>query len=213
MTHSEIIFNIIIVLICCFIIAIPASSQSQQSYNPFLKKMEKYFQDPSQLEEMALQPLPLLIEAAVKHSPLIKGQALRLDNLEQEAKLQGMKWTDYINVGGSVTSGNGQFFDAIQTVENNSYRLTDRRNLVYSTGVSVRIPLSVVFTGGPQQKIASNNLEIEKMRQEEIEQGIRRRVIGQYNAFVLAVKLMKIKAKDLEYNPFIFVWDFILVKW
>lgn len=175
----------------------------QESPAPPLESPTYELSDTDEQEDIIrLRPLEELLEDALRNSPLLKSQRINIDILGEELKLERRTWTNLIGLDASYQYGNGVWVGDIEAGvgTGGTFFQTNRQNSFYRLGVGVRLPLGEFATRRARTKIIENQIEQEKYNRQEIEMGIRERVIREYQNFKLNIRLMEVKAEELEFH-------------
>ncbi len=175
-----------------------ADSTAQRPAYHLPPDLSRLYEDSEDFNMLRLQPLPAMISAALKYSPLLKVQDRQIESAVNEMLLLRRQWLDNIFLGGSFSFGNGLFFDATQTDAENTAKLVNRRNALYNLGMTVRIPVGTFIKRPAEVKIAENEIEIALLRRREIELEIRRKVIEYYSLLTHQVRILRIRAESKE---------------
>lgn len=151
-------------------------------------------------DPFAVRPLEELIADALVHAPLLKVQELNVDNVYHKIKLLEKEWSQYLNFIGSFQMGNIRFLDILDSDSGGENRTITRENTFYGLGLQLRLPLYDFVTRGDRRALLQNQLEQEKWAKQDRELQIRELVIRQYEELQLAVRILEIKAKDLDFH-------------
>ncbi len=149
-----------------------------------------------------LRPLEELLEDALRNSPLLKSQKINVDNLGEQLKMERRNWANFVGLDASYQYGNGAWVGDIEGGAGGPATVfrTNRENSFYRVGVGLRLPLGEFVTRGARTQLLKNQMEQEKYNRQEIEMGIRERVIQEYQNFKLQIRLMEVKSEELEFH-------------
>ncbi|MEZ5043748.1 MAG: TolC family protein [Saprospiraceae bacterium] len=147
----------------------------------------------------AVRPLEDLISDALMNAPLLKVQALNVDNVSHKIRIMDREWTNYISAIATGQVGNIRYFDNLESTGMTDFRTITRENTFYSVGLHVRVPLGDFVTKSDRRALLENQLEQEKLVQDDRQIRIRDLVIRQYHELQLKVKLIDIRSKDLDF--------------
>ncbi len=146
-----------------------------------------------------IRPLEELIDDALKFSPLLKAQALSVDNISHKINLLDKEWSNYLAGVGTFQVGNIRYIDNVATGGVTDPQTISRENTFYSFGVHARLPLGDFLTKNDRKAILENQLEQEKLFFQDRELQIRELVIRQYQELELAIRILAVKQKDLDF--------------
>lgn len=146
-----------------------------------------------------VRPLDELIADALRFSPLLKAQALSVDNLGHKINLLDKEWSNYLAGVGTFQVGNIRYIDNVASGGVTDPQTISRENTFYSFGVHARLPLGDFLTKNDRKAILENQLQQEKLFLQDRELQIRELVIRQYQELELAIRILTIKQKDLDF--------------
>lgn len=180
--------------ILLFLFPLLVFSQEQEAPVRTTAKVEEV----AEPELLAVRPLDELIQDALVHAPLLKVQALNVDNAYHKAKLIDKEWSNYFNAIGSAQLGNIRYLDNLESDSGADIRTITRENVFYGIGVQLRLPLNDFMTRNDRKAILQNQLEQEKLLRQEREIKVRELVIRQYHELQLKLKLITLRTRELE---------------
>lgn len=149
-------------------------------------------------ELLVIRPLEDLIAEALQKSPLLKIQNVKIEKKMNETKLVRRKWADYVAINGNYQFGNSLILDAVQTGTITDASTTDRSNVFFNLGASLRLPFGDVWSRGTRLKVAEQEVEIERLTHQELELQIREAVISTYMQLQTSLNIMRVKSKEIE---------------
>lgn len=147
---------------------------------------------------LQLQPLPALVRAAMENAPGLKIQDYKMDNRAEQMRLIRKDWLNNFQFAGNVLLNNGLYMDAIETINSNAYSLTNRRNVAYNVGLVFRLPAAQLTNRSNQLKIEQNELQIERLRKDELQSEITNAVTELYEEIRLQQEMLRIRTESLE---------------
>lgn len=179
----------IIVLCFTIFIQITAFSQTIDSLNTNIL-----------LNDDFLPPINVLIEAAKKHSPLLKQYDAEIDIREMKTKSLKRSWSKYVSLGTSLQYGTydnyaiNSFSDGI----NPTGALTTGQQTRYSVGVFINLPVYAIYNRNNEINIGQKELEQVRFEKEQIIDQLVNKVIEQYSNVLLARKMLILRNDNLN---------------
>lgn len=149
---------------------------------------------------LRLQPVDALVQAALEKAPVVAIQDYKIDNRLEEIKLIRRRWMDNIQFAGNYLMNNGLYLDAVETFNNNAYSLTSRRNMVYNVGVTFKVPIGAVTNKSLRIKQEENEIQIERLRKQELQSELRKLVKELYQDILLQQEVLAIRAEAFQTN-------------
>ena len=153
--------------------------------------------DETTSNDILFPPLEELIEAAIKHNPMVKFRNLGVDVKESLVKSEKNYWTRNFGIQADVEYGN---------LNNSSYRLEENNPDVFSTsttqfnhGVGVYLKFPIFDFINRKDQIKQAKIEVDQaksMAEAQIEE-LRVLVINLYHNVLLKQKLLNIKSQNL----------------
>ncbi len=146
-----------------------------------------------------LPELSALIDSAMVHSPILKSQDASITIQQLKLRNSRKQWTEYINLSADYQYGSydnivaNQFSSGINNMLTSSS--TQSR---YGVGINIKYPIFNLFSRGNNISMARHDLEISKLKKEELESELRKSIIILYNDIILARSLVDIKSKLKE---------------
>lgn len=145
---------------------------------------------------LELRSLDELMASALQHSPLLKVQALNVDNAWRELQIIKKEWSKYLAGVATVQLGNIQ---ALGNAEGGvSPNFITQNNLFYGAGLQFRLSANDLLTQKDRRAILSNELEQEKLLLQDREMQIRELVIRQYQEVKYQFSTIRVRAKELD---------------
>jgi len=166
-------------------------------------------------EKFELPELNFCIESALKNSPLLKVSDKEVESILEEIKMQKKSWTEFIQIDGNTRYGlynqltvNDQITSDIPSVGIQS----DKQQLNYYAGMTLKIPLSYFAKKKNELKILNYNIQKTELKKEQLKKDITQIVIEEYyklihfkgllNSYQMTLQTMKISymksIKDIE---------------
>ncbi len=154
----------------------------------------------NELFRVKLPTLQALIDSTCKNSPILKSQQSNIDINELRLKILKSEWIKNINIESSFQYG--MFGNVLLNPDSenplaNSV-LTTNKQTRYSTGVSVKLPISEIISRKHEIKIGEESLEQTRMEKEKLTEELRKLVIIQYNDLILKHKVLLISNNNLQ---------------
>lgn len=133
---------------------------------------------------LQLPPLDLVLDAALKHSPLLKINAEHKKTILNEIQISKKKWLDYFYLEGRTNYG---LFNQILISEYNIANtpaaqgiVNKSENISYYAGFAVKLPLSSLASRKNQTSINKVNLSINGHEHIAIQKEIKQEIITSY---------------------------------
>lgn len=132
---------------------------------------------------VTLPPLVDILNAAIKHSPLLKAKSMDIAANRESISIAKKQWSDYIFIEGAANYGlydqvvvNGISTDGTS----NTGALTKAQQMRYYGGVGLKLPLSAL--GSRKNEVKITRLQVEKASQEyqQIIKDIKQLIIEEY---------------------------------
>lgn len=148
--------------------------------------------------EIPLPPLDTLIAWALAKNSSLKLQDAQIAVRQQEYLIKKKEWRDLLSINGTTAYGNNQLYDVQQSQQGITPIVTTRQSLIYNIGVTARVSLGDALNRN--HKINLKRLEVEKTaaEREVIKDQIREEVIMRYHRLLVALKMLKLEADNLE---------------
>jgi len=124
----------------------------------------------------SLKPLEILIDSALKRSPLLHAQNIQVEITKRKLRITQQSWLGSFAVGSSYYYGRGNNLN-LTDGSSQANTLTATTTANYSVGASFTLPLTTLISRKNKVRIDKLNLEIEKDKALEIENEIRRTLI------------------------------------
>jgi len=149
------------------------------------------------VNDLELRPLDSLLSHAVGHSPLLKSREAMILAAEADIRIEARRWMDFINVGAAATYGSGSLLDLTNDGTLTAYQLKNRRNVLYNTGVTLRVSPSDILNR--KDRTRQKRLEIQAAQHElrAAEDEIRASVIELYQALQQTMDQLAVQAASL----------------
>jgi len=159
--------------------------------------------DPGSMHELFIKKIPTLealIDSTCKNSPILKSQQSYIDINELRLKISKKEWVRNINIESSFQYG--RFGNILLNPDSedplaNSVLSTNKQTR-YSTGLSLKLPISEIVSRKQEMKIGEQTLEQNKFEKERLIEELRKLVIIQYNDLVLKHKILIISNSNLQ---------------
>lgn len=148
-------------------------------------------------KEVEIPSLEVLLDSAMKNSASLRYRSLEINAKESNLISQKNYWLRNLGFQGDSRYGN---IDALNTNANgasSNVLNTTSKQLTYSLGVYIKIPLHDIVNRKNQIRLAKVELEQAKTLVEAQQDEVRQQVIRQYQDVLLKQKLLNIKAQNL----------------
>lgn len=145
-----------------------------------------------------LPPLDTIIALALKKSPHIKVQEIKMESRRKEIKLEKRGWANSVSIGGTALFGTNTVLDYQQTTTSSEQIAVDRRSAVYNGGVVARISIGDVINRDEKIHIKTLEYESAVMEREIIKAEVREEVIMRYNKFQASLSMLKLEVENVE---------------
>ena len=143
--------------------------------------------------------LEMLIDTTCANSPILKSQQANIDINQLRLKITKNEWIKNINIESSVQYGMfGNILlnsDAVDPLANSV--LTTNKQTRYSTGLSIKLPISEILSRKHEIKIGEESLVQTRMEKEKLTEELRKLIIIQYNDLMLKHKVLLIINNNL----------------
>ncbi|HZL12496.1 MAG TPA: TolC family protein [Prolixibacteraceae bacterium] len=161
------------------------SSEAEWTHEDFRKKI------PS---------LESLIDSACINSPILKSQQASIDINQLRLKITKNEWIRNISIESSYQYG--MFGNVLLNPDStdplaNSV-LTTNKQTRYSTGLSIKLPISEIISRKHQIQIGEETLQQTELEKEKLTEELRKLVIIQYNDLMLKHKILLISNNNLQ---------------
>ncbi len=133
-----------------------------------------------------LPPLELVLQHAMKNSPVLITQTALIDKREFEVKSAKKEWITGINI--SLGTQFGSYGNSV----------LDQINIGYKGGLSINLSLYEILNRNNHVKVFEQNLIIAQGEKDELRQKLKEGVISQYNRLLLLHKLVQIRNEAKE---------------
>jgi len=178
-----------------------------------LSSVNTFCQNLDRADSLSLKipPLRVLIDSALRSSPLLKSKALNIDINKQELSIEKKKWMSYLYLEGATNYG---LFDQVvianQNTEGavNTGLLTKSEQIRYYAGVGLKIPITAFVSRRNEINIKKMTIEQAKYDLQDANTRIKQLVIDEYyklkyleesmNTFVGIYQTMKISYMKAE---------------
>lgn len=144
--------------------------------------------------------LEALIDSTCKNSPILKSQQSNIDINELRLKISKNEWIKNINIESSFQYGMfGNILlnpDAEDPLANSV--LSTNKQTRYSTGLSIKLPISEIVSRRHEIRIGEETVEQTKLEKEKLTEELRKLVIIQYNDLILKHKILLISNNNLQ---------------
>lgn len=144
--------------------------------------------------------LEALIDSACKNSPILKFQQSSIDINQLQLKIAKIQWIKNISIESSYQYGmfgNILLNSSSEDPLANSV-LTTNKQTRYSTGFSVKLPISEIFSRKHEIKIGEESVNQTILEKEKQTEELRKLVIMQYNELMLRQKILVIVSNNLQ---------------
>lgn len=147
---------------------------------------------------MPLPPLDTLIAWALIKNASLKMQDAQIAVKQQEYEVKKREWLDLLSLNGTTAYGNNQLYDVQQSQQGTTPILTTRQSIIYNVGVTTRISIGDILNRN--KKIALKRLEVARTQAEKevVKDQIREEVIIRYYKLLIALRMVKLEADNLE---------------
>lgn len=148
--------------------------------------------------ELPLPPLDTLIAWALIKNSSLKVQDAQIAVKQQEYEVKKREWLDLLSINGTTAYGNNQLYDVQQSQQGTTPILTTRQSLIYNAGITTRISIGDILNRN--KKITLKRLEVARTQAEKevIKDQVREEVIIRYHKLLIALKMVKLEADNLE---------------
>jgi len=130
----------------------------------------------------------------------LKSQQANIDINELRLKISKNEWIKNINIESSFQYG--MFGNVLLNPDSenplSNSILTTNKQTRYSTGLSVKLPISEILSRRHEIKIGKESLEQTKLEKEKLTEELRKLVIIQYNDLILKHKILLINNNNLQ---------------
>jgi outer membrane protein TolC len=144
--------------------------------------------------------LEALIDSTCKNSPILKSQQGNIDINQLRLKITKNEWIKNINIESSIQYGMfGNILlnpDAVDPLANSV--LSTNKQTRYSTGLSIKLPISEILSRKHEIKIGEESLTQTRLEKEKLIEELRKLVIIQYNDLILKQKILVIVNNNLQ---------------
>lgn len=130
-----------------------------------------------------LPELNVFIESALKNSPLLKVSDKEIEKILEEIKMQKKSWMDFIQIDANSRYGlfnqltvNDQITSDVPSVAIQS----DKQQLNYYAGITLKIPISNFANKKNELKILNSNIQESELKKEQLKKEITLLVIDDY---------------------------------
>lgn len=130
-----------------------------------------------------LPELNVFIESALKNSPLLKVSDKEIEKILEEIKMQKKSWMDFIQIDANSRYGlfnqltiNDQITSNVPSVAIQS----DKQQLNYYAGITLKIPISNFANKKNELKILNSNIQESELKKEQLKKEITLLVIDDY---------------------------------
>lgn len=175
---------------------------NKSSYEPYLFRNEtiKLLSETDDYGDFEVQPLDVLIAAALKNSPLLHRKDLSIESLFLEKKMQQKAFFNFLSVGGSFIVTSGAFLTATQTPLEDINQLTQQNTVIYNVGLTLRIPLGDLVNARSKARLTDYQIQIAQTERIELEIAIKQAIIQSFHRLMKSVENLKLKAESLEFQ-------------
>ncbi len=144
--------------------------------------------------------LEALIDSTCINSPILKSQQANIDINLLRLKITKNDWVKNINIESSFQYG--MFGNILLSPDANdplaNSVLSTNKQTRYSTGLSVKLPISEILSRKHEIKISEESLEQTRLEKEKLAEELRKLVIIQYNDLMLKHKILLISNNNLQ---------------
>jgi len=148
-----------------------------------------------------LPPLNIFIESALQKSPLLQVSDRQIAQLFEKIKMEKKSWTDFIFFDANAKYGlyNQLTVTDIGTDGSDNVGVSsNKEQLNYFVGISLRMPISKIANKHNELKILNESLEEKKNQKEEIRNQLTQLVIEEYYKLFYLHKSLKINQGMLQ---------------
>lgn len=134
-------------------------------------------------DALPIPPLSMVLDSAMKYSPILESKNKELAMLDQETALQARKWLDYLYVEGNATYGRfNQFFTTQLTGEDaqGPGTILNSAQGQYYAGVSLKMPISSMLNRNQELNVKQLKREQTQWDTKQLRQDLRERIITEY---------------------------------
>ena len=145
--------------------------------------------------------LDVYIKSAIKNSPLLKLSESQIRQVLEQIKIQKKSWTEFVLFDANAKYGlynQVSVTDLASTGVEGIGIITNKEQLNYYAGITLRLPLSKFINKKSELKILNENLEQKKSEKNEVENQIREFVIQNYYDLAYLNKSMQINQDMLQ---------------
>jgi len=145
--------------------------------------------------------LDVYINSAMANSPLLKVSDKQISQIFEQIKKEKKSWTDFVFFDANAKYGlyNQVTITDMGTDGSNDFGLSSNREQVnYYVGVSIRMPLSKITNKRNELKIINENLEQKKMEREETLNQLKQLVVEEYYNLSYLSGSLKINQEILQ---------------
>lgn len=155
--------------------------------------------DSTETQFKFLPPLDVIIDSALKNSPMLKLQDGQIEIRQIELARKRKQWLEYLNVEayGQYTNNTGitssTFNSGVYTdLNSNSFQWR------YGGGVTFKYPIFNLFSRGKDIKMAKKEISVASLQREVLIRDLRKTIIELYNQALLQHSLLEVKIGALE---------------
>lgn len=144
---------------------------------------------------LIVPPLVDVLNASLRHSPLLKAKGIETKIIEQELKIEKKKWMDNVSIDGATNYGlfdqviiNGINSDGIS----NTGFVSKSEQIRYYGGISLKLPLSTISSR--RNEINIKKLELKQLGYEkkQLQKELKHIIIEEYYKLLYLKESMKI---------------------
>jgi outer membrane protein TolC len=140
-------------------------------------------------------PLEVIIDSVMKHSAMINFRNKRIGVMESDLKSSKRDWTKNFGFVADTRYGTFDNFLTNSTGINSSSSSSYSKQLNYTVGLFLKIPVFDIFNRKNKIKLASLEVEEARSMAEFQEEEIRQAVIIMYQDLILKQKLLQIRSR------------------
>jgi outer membrane protein TolC len=150
---------------------------------------------------LRIPPMQDLIDSAMIHSYLLKGEDAKISINKYEIKSARREWLSnlYLDAAASSDLYDGLTNNSTNQGDNSSI-LSYQSNFRYLLGVSIRMPMDDLYDHRNRVKTATKRLELSIAEKENLRLELRKEIILRYNQLVINQRILKIANENQTYT-------------
>lgn len=146
--------------------------------------------------EIKIPPVSEFIDAALTNSPLLKSSDMQIKQIFDQIRLRKKSWTDFVLIDANARYGLYNQVTITDLAATGSEQLgikSNREQLNYYAGLSIRMPISSFTNKKDEIKVLNDNMEVKRYEKEQVKKDLTQLVVEEY------FKLLQMK-KSVDIN-------------